>query len=104
MFDSPASDSTILHTYIRAHVEQSLYRYATSTFIDTSTFLNRRESEGARGAVADELEADLVPTNIYNFITRFWNEEDLTDQIELIAPYEAQVARVRREINTMVEH
>lgn len=103
VFDSPVPDCTFLRSYNRAHVEQSLYRKSPLTFIDIPTFLDRLESEAARGAVTNALEADLAAITIYNLITWFGNEEDWTSKMSLLSHYQAQLSYEYIEFNNMGE-
>lgn len=60
IFDSPLGDDKFLSAYNRVHFRADQHGFATLTFINTSTYLDRHEKEGGRRAIKNDIEARVI--------------------------------------------
>lgn len=65
VFDSPLRDDGFLRPYSGAHFRRDAHSFAPLTVIDTTTNIDRRETETAHGGITNVLEADVITDWIY---------------------------------------
>lgn len=101
VFDSPLPDDVFLRAHNRGHFRRDFNGFACFTFLDSSTYLDRRERENAR-SYYNVLEADVITYCIYRLVESFNVSEDLINQIGVFTPYQTQVGLIHEIFNDIV--